>query len=85
MGTEFDARERVTGPNREHQEQSQHSPGARTGDEVSAPTERDRELSELVDDLEERVAAEHEAQEVPGNAAERAHTAPTDTGDDAPD
>jgi hypothetical protein len=49
------------------------------------PTERDRELSELVDDLEELVAAEHEAQAVPGNAAERAHTTPTDTGDDAPD
>lgn len=85
MGTEFDDRQAMTDPNREHQEQLHLSVVEGSSDEVAAPIERDRELSELVDDLEERVAAEHEAQAVPGNAAERAHTTPTDIGDDAPD
>ncbi|MFE7421698.1 hypothetical protein [Rhodococcus sp. NPDC057529] len=81
MGTEFDGREARTDPDQEHSHPAHES----STNETIAPTERDRELSELVDDLEERVAAEHEAQDVPGNAAERADTTPTDTGDDAPD
>ncbi|MGG7104872.1 hypothetical protein [Rhodococcus sp. 24CO] len=53
--------------------------------EVAAPTQRDRELSALVDGLEERIAAEHEAAEAPGNAAERADTPPREPDDKAPD
>ncbi|WP_277932495.1 hypothetical protein [Rhodococcus opacus] len=34
-----------------------------------------------MDDLEEHVAAEHEAHAAPGNAAERAHTTSSDTDD----
>ncbi|MFE7421756.1 hypothetical protein [Rhodococcus sp. NPDC057529] len=83
MGTEFDDRADRPGPDHEH---APHPADDGSPDEAAGgPTERDRELSELVDDLEERVAAEHEAQDVPGNAAERAETTPTDTGDDAPD
>ena len=82
MGTEFDDRAARTNPDLEH---SDHPADDGSTGQAETPTERDRELSELVDDLEERVAAEHEAQDVPGNAADRAHTTPTDTGDDAPD
>jgi hypothetical protein len=85
MGTEFDDRDAMTDPNHEQQAQSHQSADNDLSAEVVAPHERDRELSELVDDLEKRVAAEHEAHAVPGNAAERAHTTPTDTDDQAPD
>ncbi|MDF3313490.1 hypothetical protein P3H15_52330 [Rhodococcus sp. T2V] len=80
MGTEFDGRAARTDPDHE-----QHPADTGAPDEVATPTERDRELSALVDHLEERVAAEHEAHDVPGNAADRAEITPTDTGDDAPD
>lgn len=53
--------------------------------EVATPTQRDRELSALVDGLEERIADEHEAAEAPGNAAERADTPPREPDDKAPD
>ncbi|MGV9871038.1 hypothetical protein [Rhodococcus koreensis] len=82
MGTEFDGRAVRTDPDHEH---TQHPADTGSTDEEAAPTERDRKLSELVDDVEERVAAEHVAHDVPGNAAERAEIIPTDTGDDAPD
>ncbi|MDH6288029.1 hypothetical protein [Rhodococcus opacus] len=82
MATEFDDRAAQTNPDLEY---SHHPADDGSTGQAATPTERDRELSELVDDLEERVAAEHEAQDVPGNAAERAHITPTDTGDDAPD
>ncbi|TSD49002.1 hypothetical protein FFI94_024585 [Rhodococcus sp. KBS0724] len=63
-----------------------HNPAdERSSGEVATPTKRDRELSELVDGLEERIAAEREAAAVPGNAAERKRTTPIDPDDKAPD
>ncbi|WP_336882516.1 hypothetical protein [Rhodococcus globerulus] len=53
--------------------------------EAATPTQRDRELSELVDGLEERIVAEREATEAPGNVAERADTSPMEPDDKAPD
>ncbi|MDF3313035.1 hypothetical protein P3H15_49885, partial [Rhodococcus sp. T2V] len=61
------------------------TPGSFRNGSTHSETGRARKLSELVDDVEERVAAEHVAHDVPGNAAERAKITPTDTGDDAPD
>lgn len=65
---------------RSHEPADEHSSG-----NAATPTQRDRELSALVDGLEERIAAEREAAEVPGNAGERADTTPTDPDDKAPD
>lgn len=48
-------------------------------------TEYREDLSELVDDIEERVAGKHRSEAVPGAAAERADTIPDDAGDEAPD
>ncbi|MCQ4127566.1 hypothetical protein NOU13_23975 [Rhodococcus erythropolis] len=54
----------------------------------STPAEKaaiDQDLSELVDNLEEQVAAERHQEGVPGNRADRKDTPPIDTGDRAPD
>jgi hypothetical protein len=48
-------------------------------------TQHGRELTDLVDDLEDQVTAERESQGVPGNAAERADTIPVETGEAEPD
>ena len=67
-------------------ESQSHNPAdQRSSREVATPTKRDRELSELVDGLEERIVAEREAAAVPGNAAERKRTTPIDPDDKAPD
>ncbi|KJF23643.1 MULTISPECIES: hypothetical protein [Rhodococcus] len=82
LSAQFDD-ETTTNPDNEsqsHNPADEHSSG-----EVITPTKRDRELSELVDGLEERIAAEREAAAVPGNAAERKRTTRTDPDDKAPD
>ncbi|MFE4498425.1 hypothetical protein ACFRFQ_01105 [Rhodococcus sp. NPDC056743] len=74
-----------TTDNPDNESQSHNPADERSSGEVATPTKRDRELSELVDGLEERIAAEREAAAVPGNAAERKRTLPTDPDDKAPD
>ncbi|MBH5144321.1 hypothetical protein [Rhodococcus erythropolis] len=44
-----------------------------------------RDVTKIVDDLEERVADERRREGIPGNVADRAQSAPIDTGDRAPD
>ncbi|OBK40628.1 hypothetical protein A5658_21035 [Mycobacterium sp. 1245111.1] len=43
------------------------------------PLGRSQKLERLVDGLDEKVANEHEAEGVPGNAAERENVVPTET------
>jgi hypothetical protein len=86
LGAQSDDRAAVTNPNNHYQTARSHHRGDEsTPVEVIAPTERDRELSDLVDHLEDRIAAEEETHTVSGNAAETGHTIPTDTGDEPPD
>lgn len=51
-------------------------------DKVGA--ERDRELSDTVDDLEQRVTEERRADDVPGNRDDREKQPPVESDDDAP-
>ncbi|QQZ19110.1 MULTISPECIES: hypothetical protein [Rhodococcus] len=44
-----------------------------------------KDLSEVVDDIEERVAEKHRPESAPDTAAERTDTIPDDAGDEAPD
>ncbi|MFC9553630.1 hypothetical protein ACFTWF_22510 [Rhodococcus sp. NPDC056960] len=63
-------------------------PGSGGEDVADGPVERvgyRKDLSDLVDDLEERVAEEHRSEAAPAAAAERADTIPDDAGDEAPD
>jgi hypothetical protein len=85
LGAQSDDRAAMADPNNHYQTARSHHPGESTPTEVNAPTERDRELSDLVDHLEDRIAAEEEPHTVSGNAAEQGHTTPTDTGDEPPD
>ncbi|WP_368680561.1 hypothetical protein R1X32_10160 (plasmid) [Rhodococcus opacus] len=60
------------------------------GDEDVADNSEDRagyrkDLSDVVDDIEERVAEKHRSQAAPGTVAERTDTIPDDAGDEAPD
>lgn len=47
--------------------------------------EYQKDLSEVVDDIEERVAEKHRPESAPDTAAERTDTIPDDAGDEAPD
>ena len=47
------------------------------------PLGRSKKLEQLVDGLDEKVAEEHEAEGVPGNAAERDEVVPQEPDDDA--
>ncbi|MGV9866367.1 hypothetical protein [Rhodococcus koreensis] len=44
-----------------------------------------KNLSEVVDDIEERVAEKHRPESAPDTAAERTDAIPDDAGDEAPD
>lgn len=68
--------------------------GAPTVDSPDRPSENPaddptsatrKQLEELVDDMEERIADERDRQGVAGSSSEREQTEPIDTGDEAPD
>lgn len=66
------------------------SPSSAISDEPPAPeteanVDPNRDVTKIVDDLEERVADERRREGIPGNVADRAQSAPIDTGDRAPD
>ena len=50
-----------------------------------SPRSRDDELEDAVDELEQEVTEEREAQGVPGNASEREHKPPKGSEEEQPD
>lgn len=71
-------------------EDERHSGRGEVGDDrctdgPAGRAEYRKELSDLVDDIEDRVAEKRRSEAVPGDAAERADTIPVDAGDEAPD
>jgi hypothetical protein len=60
-------------------------PESTSGEDDSGQTSRDEDLADMVDNLEEKIADEQEAQGEPGRPSDRAHTPPTGSTDEPPD
>ncbi|MFF1388140.1 hypothetical protein [Rhodococcus erythropolis] len=72
-------------PRRDESSPSSDRPDEQPAPELETVSDPNRDVTKIVDDLEEQVADERRREGIPGNMADRAQSNPIDTGDRAPD